>query len=484
MAKIVNPVRFSTHFGIQEYELRRLGVLDPTLNVDTKLFIDPFLLADSTHPEISEQGRRTYERHFEQVIALLKGTKAKGDVAWRNAQRLMQFPEIKGTCLGYGAQSVSGSGSGAFTTDTLMDTAKQIVDLGVEDPDLFVALGLFEEGIGLDRISDMTANVIFPDLLSFNARILSSLAIPVQPVKLILKNHNEYTAHLPVNPFQRDSSPVILVPSDILRDLPIVNDWSDVADAASRNAALRNRVNRQVALIWQRKTLKDKEHLRRWATSSQAAFETFLELLRGANPKPYDMVGDPLGELVWRRIAETIAESQPFRLSNPAHPDTACVASVVEEIINQFRFLIEDRRLSEELYHEGKPRPEKAAQRLFFAVAHAYCKANNIDLTPEADTGNGPVDFKISSGYNGRVLVEIKLSTNSKLVTGYTRQLETYNGAEETTCGYYVVLDVGHMGLKSRELLGIKNRMAQAGRPVSEVIFIDGSRRPSASKLG
>ena len=66
--------------------------------------------------------------------------------------------------------------------------------------------------------------------------------------------------------------------------------------------------------------------------------------------------------------------------------------------VDQFQFLIEKRRLSEELYHEGDPRPEKSAQRLFFAVAHAYCKANNLDLTPEADTGNGPVDFKMSSG--------------------------------------------------------------------------------------
>src|SRR6202008_2938636 len=98
------------------------------------------------------------------------------------------------------------------------------------------------------------------------------------------------------------------------------------------------------------------------------------------------------------------------------------------------------------LYHQGSPRPEKAAQRLFFAVAHAYCKANDIDLTPEADTGNGPVDFKMSSGFTGRVLVEIKLSTNPKVVAGYAKQLETYKEAEETTRGFYVMIDVGQMG--------------------------------------
>jgi hypothetical protein len=90
---------------------------------------------------------------------------------------------------------------------------------------------------------------------------------------------------------------VILVPTDILRDLPIAADWSDVAAAASKNQALRQKVNKQIAEIWRRRTLKDKDELRRWAMSSGDAFRIYLELLRGAKPKPYDTEGDPLGEL-------------------------------------------------------------------------------------------------------------------------------------------------------------------------------------------
>ena len=163
--------------------------------------------------------------------------------------------------------------------------------------------------------------------------------------------------------------------------------------------------------------------------------------------------------------------------------DHAAVVLVVERIIEQFRFLIEERRFSEELYHHGVPRPEKAAQRLFFAVAHAYCKANDLDLTPEADTGNGPVDFKVSRGFSGRVLVEIKLSRNSKLINGYTRQLEAYKQAEETMQGFYVVVDVGHMGDKDVRLMQIRNTAAERGEHASPIIFVDGSRRLSASKL-
>ena len=483
MAKIRDPRRFSDHFGVQDDKLLHLDVLDPTLNVDTRLFIDPLLLAKSQHPEISKGARSTYEQHFTSVISFLRATNGPSDVAWRSAQRLLSFPEIKWTCLGYGAQSVSGSGSGNAMTAQFIDTARQIVLLGVDDPDLFVAMALFEDGVGPDRISDMTTNVIFGDLLRFNARVHKELDVPTQAMTLRLRNGKSFDALLPSNPYIREGGPIVLLPSDILRDLPIATDWSDVADAASKNEQLRNQVNQQIARLWEVKSRIDKGQLRSWAMSGKDQFESLLEMIRSADAQPYDTGGDPLGELVWRRIASTLAADAPFTIKQPATLNVDGVAAVVEQIVEQFRFLIEDRRFSEELYHAGKPRPEKAAQRLFFAVAHAYCKANNLDLTPEADTGNGPVDFKVSKGFDGRVLVEIKLSRNGKLVKGYTRQLEAYKTAEQTIRGYYLVIDVGQMGKKAEHLMLVKNQAASEGRSVSPIIFVDGSRRPSGSKL-
>jgi hypothetical protein len=58
MAKIRNPARFLEHFKVDTGLLTKFGVLNPTLNADTKLFIDPLLLGDSAHPEISGEGRQ------------------------------------------------------------------------------------------------------------------------------------------------------------------------------------------------------------------------------------------------------------------------------------------------------------------------------------------------------------------------------------------------------------------------------------------
>ncbi|KKK56045.1 hypothetical protein LCGC14_3068480, partial [marine sediment metagenome] len=122
---------------------------------------------------------------------------------------------------------------------------------------------------------------------------------------------------------------------------------------------------------------------------------------------------------------------------------------VVNKILSQFQELIENKGLWKELWDEsGKPRKEKAAQRLLFSVAYSYCKANNLDLSPEADSGNGPVDFKLSQGSDSKVVIEIKLSTNGSLVHGFEKQLEIYKRADDTDLGIFLIIDVGGIGNK------------------------------------
>jgi hypothetical protein len=157
--------------------------------------------------------------------------------------------------------------------------------------------------------------------------------------------------------------------------------------------------------------------------------------------------------------------------------------TLVKRIVERFQQLIEHNGLNKELYKEnGNPRHEATAQRLFFAVAYCYCEANNVDIAPEVDTGTGQVDFKMSKGFEARVLVEIKLSTNSNLVHGYETQLETYKRSERTIRAFYVVIDVGRMGKKDNRLIKMRNEASSRGKPLSELVFVDGSVRASASK--
>ena len=427
--------------------------------------------------------RQTFDEYFEIVIKLIAGSKSRGDAPWRAAERKLQFPEVPFTCLGYGASTIRGSGGGTVQTSTLVQTASEIIELGVTDPNLFVAMALIEEGIGPDRISDMTTKIILPVLIENTEAVCKAFEIAAEQMTFSLSNGERFSGMLPRNPLDGGGGPVILVPRDVLRDLPVATDWDSVGHAASKNAALRTDLNERIASVWAAKTRRDKATIRGWALSNDASFRDLLDLLKGIPATSYDFSADPAGEVFWSRLLSTLKTDGIQKIDKPQGWTRDAILSVVDKIIENFRHLVEDRRLSEELYHDGKPRAEKAAQRLFFVVAHAFCKANDLDLTPEADTGNGPVDFKVSSGFTGRVLVEIKLSTNGKVVAGYTRQLDTYATAEEAAAAYYVIVDVGQMGEKLKRLFADKNRLAVRGQPIRPIIVVDALRKLSASKL-
>lgn len=164
-------------------------------------------------------------------------------------------------------------------------------------------------------------------------------------------------------------------------------------------------------------------------------------------------------------------------------PSAAELQRLVVMIIEHFTALIEKNNLWELLWHGDKPKREKAAQLIFFAVADTFCKANNIDIAPETNPGGGPVDFRFSKGYTNRVLVEIKLS-KGKVVQGYKTQIGIYQGASNTDNAIFLIINVGKMGQKLAEIMKHRDAQIQAGAMVPEIIIVDGRRRQSASVRG
>lgn len=477
MAKISKPVLFSKYYKVRPTTLKSLGIFNPTLNADTPLFIDPMLLSGSAHPEMIEASKR-YRQYFQSLVSLVSKMKSKNDVAWRAADRKLSFPEFSETCLGYGGDSIRGAGFGPKKRTTLLKTAKEVIELGVDDPMLFPALSLFEEGVGPDLISDMTARIILPELAAFNQRMAEILSLPFKIYDY--RNAGQYS--LIPNPYE-NNKPVILVPRDILRDLPIAADWEDVMDAAKHNQDLRDRINSEISDLWKRKVQRDKRKVKDFAMQKKDSFQILLDALYNAEPEPYDLEKDPAGVVRWRDLLWIVNQEHPLTLKVSDSPSLEDWDNLVRKIIQKFKDLVESGWLTSELYNDGKPKNEDAAQKLFYAVAEAYCDANNLDVTPEAETGRGPVDFKFSKGYRARILVEVKLSTNSKLLRGYESQLGTYIDSGNAHRGHYMVIDVGKMGRKGERLLQKKNTAAKSRKNAPEVHFIEGTQKPSASKL-
>jgi hypothetical protein len=477
MGKVRNPTTFTSHFGIDATAIDAAGAMNPVLNADTKLFINPLLLDSSQHPEIRTGANSRFRTYLGNLVKLLKLTTEVGDPSWRQADRLVNFPEIPATCLGYGAGSISGSGFGEEKRLKVLHTARHIIRLGVEDPEIFLLIPLLEENIGPDLISDMVTTIILPDLATFTERTLKPYDFQRTPFEI-----DSRVFQLPKNPFRKKATPVILVPKDILSKLPVATDWSEVADAAAKTAALRHKVNEFIGNIWATKTRRDKARLRLNVLKDKQAVESLLAVFRTGKNAPYNFEDDPLGLFGWRWILENIALRSPLNIARPEAWDLGKVFNVVQTIVGQFKFLVEKKGLAKLLWHNKEAHHEEVAQRLFFGIAHSYCAANNLDITPEADTGSGVVDFKFSAGHQVKVLVETKLSTNWKLVGGYEKQLEAYKESEQTMRAVYLVVDVGGMGKKDQRLVEARNERRKKGEPVSDLVFVDATIKPSASK--
>ncbi len=478
-------VSFSKHFGVPSDWFDKNTVLDPTLDLDTLLHIDPFLLSGSKHAEFSSTAFDTYIAHFEVIFKLLLKSKEVGDLPWNAAVKRMDLSEkggLSGTCLGYAKHSIHGHGFGPKLTERFLRSAKQIIDLGVEDPEMFSLLSLFEKDIGPDLISDMVASITVGAILDFNERVLDKLqadtgiVIPLQDWEV-----RGRAVKLPANPFST-GVPVLLLPSDILRALPVMDDPRQLPKIAKDNEDLRDRVGDHIQEIWKIRTKKEKEQVKQWALESPEAFQTLLDLVKILESAPYDLQNDPLGLLSWRTDSKNISALHPLKLTlDKSLPRAQQIREVCELIINQFKDLVEKNRLNRLFFVDGDPRPEKYAQLLFYGVSISYCVANDVDISPESDAGAGPVDFKMSTG-NDKVVVEMKLSTNSKIVNGYVKQLEAYQDAERTDFGYYVIVDVGKLGKKLDRLLEIQKENPKFAK-LRPIIYIDGQLKASASKL-
>lgn len=153
---------------------------------------------------------------------------------------------------------------------------------------------------------------------------------------------------------------------------------------------------------------------------------------------------------------------------------------VVETIIFNFKRQIEDNGLFKLLYEgkEKKLRHENSAQQLFFSVAQIYCLANDIDVSPETNSGAGSVDFKFSNGAFNKINVEIKYSNHTRLKHGLEIQLKKYDKAEQTCKSYFLIIQVDN---KEKLLTEILKMDDEINHKDNKVKIVDGRLKTSAS---
>lgn len=358
-----------------------------------------------------------------------------------------------------------------------MRNLKQILEAGTNDPTIFELIGGFQDGIGPDLISDLLSNILIDEFIVYTQRICSTLKIKLTKLSF---SKSYAKADLPENMLNR--KPIILVPKEFLRDLPIANSFMDIDWICKHNEELRIYLNSVIEGSFKKITIQEqKGHIRKAIIDDPMFLKEVLAAYKSAPLEYYDFSDDPTGETVWYQAAKTIANIYPLNLNLTNTPSLDEVYALVEVICEHFKILVEDNQLCKLLYDKnGKRKHESAAQLLFFGVANSYCTANNIDITPESDAGRGPVDFKFSGGAHNKVLVEVKLTSNPNLAKGYKNQLPIYLKAEKSLKGIYLVIH--NMEISEQRWQNFINLTNQSGLQNLKMIDVNAIPKDSASK--
>ena len=351
----------------------------------------------------------------------------------------------------------------------------EIVRAGLQDPAFFVLLPFIEEGIGADRISDMTIDILLEEFLLYTQRVAKEKGINCRNLRF---RNVAYQV-----PFI-NGRPYLLIPHSLLANLPIARSIDDIDKVCYYNRELRRRVCKAIGINMADFNKMKKSERKKAILAHSALLKDLLDYCKSLDVLSYDFKSD--NKLVYAdvKMAELV-EQQPVNLSQFVSTDSIDVMGVTREIIRQYKTMIEDNHMYWLLYNDDHTfRDEKAAQLLFFMMAHFYCQANNIDLSRECDPGVGELDFKLSCGFNKKVLIEVKKASSSTLLAGFTKQLPSYEKAERTAESFYLVVkDKLNTDSAIKKLLDARDEHLHQGKRCPEIIIVDALEKPSASKL-
>lgn len=454
-------VLLSTEFGIPEEKLHQIGLFNVFLDEDSHFFINIKRLQVTTVPEFVG----AYEKvnlYFQEIGLLLKTSRSNKDRTYREAVKRFNFPEVNGINLGF-SSGRHGAGFGTMLREKIIKDAYEIIQNGSEQPEIFHLVGLFEENVGPDRLSDMVARIIYDSILAYSKRVYSELEISAGTFP-----EYKFSDGILINPYK--DIKLLLLPIDILHELPIARCWDDIDRVCRENDAIRAELNDVVSAEWAKMASSErKRYLREWVFKNPERAGRIVDSYRTATIDAYDPLSDVDYLVGYMRNTFAVTSDE-----NKSSFETSL------DIVDNYREWVEFHRGSSIIQNAGSREKEKTVQRTFHAVALMYCKKFNWDISPEEDSGRGPVDFKISRGTD-KTVIEIKLTSNAECVHGLEVQIEEYSKSEATNNKLFILVNTGQNEGRVNTVLQKHEAMLNAGLNPARVVIIDAKEKDSAS---
>ncbi len=499
--KSSRPARiyFTDFFDVAPKTLANYGAFNVSPVVDLPLFVDPFLLFTSDKAE--------YLALHDEMIRYLKFLRDKSAQGLLNPGTLKAwycFKEVKENCLGFCESGNRGIGLGMSFANALNENLNNLFkDFGHEQVTRgshLEKLILIRSGVGKDKISDFTTNLIKGFLVRYT-EAFAKKHIAAEKRQRVSVSHVEFdydkgvwkggTFDLP----WLDKGFVLLTPEDILtKDDTWINkkdlqkDFPQIRESIE-NVALRAQIDQYFFSVL--KHDKDKEGKDLEPTKKQRAeaidftlrkfpalIDYYIREKENNGDEAVERSKTKVDEVELRFVQNIHSLVQQLSNETAFYDTPENTLDEARRRISYLKHVIEDLD-GYRLFYDGKGSPierEKDLQIAFKLV----CIGSPSSVDSEVNNGRGPVDSKFSRGDGDKTLVEFKLASNSKLEQNLENQVKIYEKANRTTQSLKVILfftEDEHSKVK-RVLKSLKIEGD------TSIILIDARRdnKPSASK--
>lgn len=487
-------VYFSDYFDIEEDIIESYGAVNISLINDLPLFIDPFLLFNSTDSEY----QKIHHEMIDYLLFLQRQSEKHPKLPSGMRKAWYSFSEVKQTWLGFSLSGNAGRGMGrdfavglhAGLNSIFKDFGSQTVTKGRH----MEKLCLISSRVGRDKISDFTANFAKKYLLEytqfFAKQYLSTDQCQEFSVAKAYFNWDTKTwasqkYYLPS--FNNDY--VLLTPKAMLtRDDTFINRNDMLHNLQQIAPSIPDDALRFELETYFREVLSKKKKEMSRTEKDFAATRLIKE-----HPELIDYYirykedNEAQATSISRekvREVEILFNAQISQLINLLNTKTEfynIIPDAHDEAKRRVIFLkkvIEDQDGYRLFYSNGQPIKREADLQVIYRLVWY---GSPLDVNREVNNGRGPVDYKISYGSRNSTLVEFKLASNSKLKQNLAKQVDIYKAASNSERAIKVILFFSET--EEKKIFEILNELNLTGN--DDIVLIDArnDNKPSASNV-
>jgi hypothetical protein len=482
-------VYFTDYFKISPEFLEDHGALNISLINDLPVFVDPFLLFNSEKQEYKDLHDAIID-----YLSFLRERSSSQRLGKGLIEGLFLFPEVKQNWLGYSKVGNRGSGLGKDFANSLNQNLTTILNnFGEEEVTTGSHLEkvcLVANGVGTDKISDFTTNLIKGFLCRYTEKF-SKKHLDDTKAKIVSVSHVDFnyktqtwmsgSFYLPFI----DGDYILLTPKDILskdeawiNKADIVRDFDDIASSIP-NHVLRDQINDYFTRSlpdWP--TQKERNEVAaRTALHFPEFIDYYIRFKEDNGDKAERLSDQKIKEIEELFIKQAKSLIDVIASSSKLYDVGIDTFDETYKRVLYLKHVIENNDGYRIFYVKGQAVKRESDLQLLFRLVWF---ASPSDVNSEVNNGRGPVDYKISRGGKDKTLVEFKLASNSQLKRNLEKQVEIYEEANQTSKSIKVILYFSeseyvkvHGILKSLDMKQGKN-----------LVLIDAcqSNKPSASK--